>query len=153
MNVKQVCMLVAVAAILLSIPLSRVSALDATGGQGSSSGPMIVHGNKLYVVSGTTLACVNLKTYEVEFKKDLTLIAKEKAEAEAMEKRKAYLSRYDKNKDGKVTQEEAGRNWNWLKRQDADNNGEVVPAEVTLCSEAETCSCLIKLPSIFRRVL
>lgn len=132
MNVKRTCAagLVLLCAALFSV--HSVSAADGDAAGGGGGGPMAVYGNKLYVVSGTSIACIDLKTFKVVAKKDLTLIAKEQAEAEALEKRKAYLSRYDTDKDGKVTEKEAGKRWRWLKRNDKDKNGQVEPGEMSM---------------------
>jgi hypothetical protein len=49
-----------------------------------------------------------------------------------MQKRKAYLSNYDKDKDGKVTEDEAGKRWRWLKRNDDNGDGVLVAEELSI---------------------
>jgi len=117
--------------LMLCACVVALSAGAAWAGPGGA-GPMAVSGNTLYVVSGTELVSIDLSTYKVTARKDLTLIGREKAEEEARRRNEAYLTRWDENQDGKVTEEEAGRSWRWLKRQDKNGDGNITADEITI---------------------
>ncbi len=118
------------AAVLSCVLCANVSAQDNST---TGSGPMVVQNNKMYIISGATLSCVNLKDFTIENKADLSKISMKQAEKIAAERNKAHLSFYDKDKDGKVTKDEAGKRWDFsLKRYDKDKNNEVSADEFTM---------------------
>lgn len=120
---------VGIATVLIGMLSANVSAQDNSN---TGSGPMIVQNNKMYIISGATLSCVNLKDYTVESKVDLSKLSMKRAEKMAAERNKSYLAHYDKDKDGKVTKDEAGRRWKYLlKKYDKNKNNEVTAEEFT----------------------
>jgi ferric-dicitrate binding protein FerR (iron transport regulator) len=101
----------------------------ASGFSRGAGAPMVEVNNKLYVVTGGTLAIVDLATNKVIATQDLTKIASEIAEARVEKQRTDWIARFDKNGDGEIAGEELTAN-RWMGRMDKDGDGILGKEEV-----------------------
>ena len=79
---------------------------------------------KLYVVSEATLVRVDMKTFKVELRVDLSDVGRDAAEEE--KERRAWMARFDQNGDNVIDEAEVGQQrWRWLRRFDRNGDGSV----------------------------
>ncbi len=94
------------------------------------SGTMVSEGDNLFVLSGATLARVNMGTYEIAAKIDLNEIGRDEAAAREAEQRKEWIKRFDKNGDGKVAAADGEFQGQWMSRFDKNNDSILTEDEV-----------------------
>lgn len=91
---------------------------------------LIEHEEKFFILTGATLARVDIATSVVEARKDLHKVGKEPGADERDRKwRQAFLARYDSDGDGVISSVEAKR-YPHVRKMDKDGDGAVVLKEV-----------------------
>jgi hypothetical protein len=91
---------------------------------------MIEHEGKLYVVYGSTLARVDVKTLNIEAKVDLSKLgAAADADEQAKKQREEWLAQFDTDKNGEISGQELENN-RWLRGLDRNQDGKITADEV-----------------------
>ena len=92
-------------------------------------GAMTERSGKLYVVCEATLARVDLKEFKVEARVDLSKLGRD--EEQDKKDREEWIARLDNNKD-KVVDALDGARWGWARRFDLNKDGKVTADEADI---------------------
>ncbi|MFH1707244.1 MAG: FecR domain-containing protein [Planctomycetota bacterium] len=114
-----------------NMPQPRTAAVGQamSGMPGGSGTAMIEVSDKLYIVSGATLAVVDLKTMKVAARQDLSQVARDIADQRTKAMQDQFLARMDKNGDGEIAGDEMEQQ-QWLKWMDKNADGKITRDEL-----------------------